>query len=564
MKRTLRIMLVVLVLSVVGALSISCGAGSDVAVVTQEQLATVQRGDLTIDITAVGNLAFSHREELAFEVSGTVSEILVEVGDFVEGGQALAKLDDTSTLSLQKAVVQAEINLESAEENLEEAQNPYTDLDIAQTEAVVVDVRIALEAAQEALEEAENPFTESDIVQAELAVINAEIALNMAEKNFERAEAQYKRNRSVPEWRRDYEQKQAQLAIAEFDLAEAEQSLADMKAGADPLEVEQKQKQLALAQATLKKSEDDLAEILGSVDSLEVKLKQSEVASAQATLDEAIERLEMATMATPFAGIITSINVEAGEAVNANQVVIELVDSGKFEADILVNETDIFNIRLGAEAIIQVDALSGISLPAKVTFFSPTATIQQGVVNYNVTVEMESFPAVMGEGLEARQEARQSISSGEFPERIRQAIEAGLISQQQAEEMMKRIQEGEMPLPPRGEQLPVMIPEDFRLREGLTVTVSIILEERNDVLLVPNAAITSSVGQAYVKVVSPDDVIEDRPVTIGISNWQYTEIVEGLSEGEKVIVPQGTTMEQALQEDPQGGIRIPGMGGFGR
>ena len=41
-------------------------------------------GDPIIDITAVGNLAFSHQEELTFEVSGTVGEVLVEVGDSVE------------------------------------------------------------------------------------------------------------------------------------------------------------------------------------------------------------------------------------------------------------------------------------------------------------------------------------------------------------------------------------------------------------------------------------------------------------------------------------------------
>jgi len=51
-------------------------------------------GDLIIDITAVGNLAFSHREELTFEVSGTVEEVLVEVGDPVEIRTTLASATD--------------------------------------------------------------------------------------------------------------------------------------------------------------------------------------------------------------------------------------------------------------------------------------------------------------------------------------------------------------------------------------------------------------------------------------------------------------------------------------
>ncbi len=436
--RTLKIMLIVLVLSVVGALSIGCGPGSDAAVVTEEQLVTVQRGDLTIDITAVGNLSFAYEEGLTFGVEGTVGEVLVEVGDSVEEGQVVAKLDDTSVISLQEAVSQAEINLEQArinlrdaEENLEEAQNPYTELDIAQAEAAVVNAMVALEAAREALEEAENPSTESDIVQAELAVINAEIAQDRAQDNFERAEAQYKRNRSVQAWEWDYEQKQKELAIAEFNLAEAEETLVEMMAGADPLEVEQKQKQLAVAQANLEEADDALAEIeawIEGVIDVGVELKQLEVATAQAALGEAIERLEMATMIAPFAGIVTLVNVDAGEAVNANQAVIELVDPDKFAAEILVGETDILNVRPGAEASIRVDSISGISLPAQVTFIAPTATIQQGVVNYKVKVEIQSLQAMMLEWPEARQEARPDISSGEFPERIIQAIEAGLIT----------------------------------------------------------------------------------------------------------------------------------------
>jgi len=355
-------------------------------------------------------------------------------------------------------------------------------------------------------------------------------------------------NRTVPEWRWDYEQKQKELAIAEFDLAEAEDDLADMKDGADTLEVEQKQKQLAVAQANLKEAEDDLAEIQawieGDVGSREVELKQLEVATtqaalevdiAQAALDEAIERLETATMVAPFAGLITSVNAEVGNAVSANQVVIELVDPTKFEADILVSEMDIFQVKLGGEAWVQIDAMSGINLPAKVTHISPTATIQAGVVNYKVRVEIESLETVMQE----RQETRQDISSGELPEQLRQAIEAGRITQEQAEEMMRRMQEGGMPLPPGDGLLPMML-EDFQLREGLTVTVSIIVEERDDVLLVPNGAIIRQGLETYVQVLE-DGVIEQRSIITGISDWQYTEVIEGLSEGEKVVIPETTT-----------------------
>jgi len=496
--RISKIMLISLVICVVSVLSISCGPESDSAVVAEEQVATVQRGDLTIDITAVGNLAFSHQEGLTFESDGTVEGVLVEVGDYVEEGQVLAKLDDASIISLQEAVAQAKINLRDAE-SAEEAA-------VTLAESAVADARVALEDAQEALEDAEDPYSELDIAQAELDVINAEIALERAQEDLDRARERYVKNRTVTEWAQDYKQKQKELDVAELDLAEAEETLAEVRAGADPLEVEQKQKQLALAQANLKEAEEELASMLG------LELKQSEVASAQAALDEAIERLEMATMVAPFAGIVTSVNADSGDVVSADQMVIELADPDKFEAEVLVSEMDILNTQSGAQATIQVDAMSGVILPAEVTSISPIATIQSGVVNYEVKVETESLQAIM--------EQRQQEQVGQ-PEK------------------------------------PTMMPEELRLKEGLTITVSIILDERNDVLLIPNSAITSSTGQAYVKVVSPDGVIEDRPVTIGISNWQYTEIIEGLSEGEQVVAPQGTTTESTTSQERPRGILIP-------
>jgi len=79
--RILKIMLIVLVLCVVSAFSIGCSPESDSTAVTEEQVVAVQRGDLTIDITAVGNLALAYEEELTFEVGGTVGEVLVEDGD---------------------------------------------------------------------------------------------------------------------------------------------------------------------------------------------------------------------------------------------------------------------------------------------------------------------------------------------------------------------------------------------------------------------------------------------------------------------------------------------------
>jgi hypothetical protein len=74
---------------------------------------------------------------------------------------------------------------------------------------------------------------------------------------------------------------------------------------------------------------------------------------------------------------------------------VQIADPNKIEAQILVSETDIFSIALGKDASVSVDALSGLSFPAKLTRIAPTATVSQGVVNYSVVVELTSLTPVL-------------------------------------------------------------------------------------------------------------------------------------------------------------------------
>jgi HlyD family secretion protein len=79
-------------------------------------------------------------------------------------------------------------------------------------------------------------------------------------------------------------------------------------------------------------------------------------------------------------------------------------------------------------------------------------------------------------------------------------------------------------------------PPDFELKVGMSADTDIIINERKNVLLVPSRAITqNSQGNPIVKVVVGDR-IEERPVVTGISDGYDTEIVDGLNEGEVVVV----------------------------
>ena len=581
--KILKILLITIFIVALAVPALGCGTESDEAESPETQVVTVQRGDLTIDITAAGNLALSHTEDLAFDLfyqEGTVEEVLVEEGDIVTEGQVLASLDtegwednleelQDKLTAAERALTTKEHALVQAEREVIDAERTVTDKEdaVATAEHLVTTKELAVSQAQLNLDTAEYNLSQIDEVkEAQDAVDDAEDNLRLV-KMVLMGELGGGLQGDFAYW---WELK----ALAEDDLVKVQEELqeiledssltlsSDVALDVAAKQLLVKQKQLALEDAQLAVDDAEKA-----VDDAKYNLKEAkldvedaihdvedanlDVKDARKALVDAQEELEEANSKSPiivalFDGFITKVNVEGGDEVLSGTVAVQLADPSKFEAAILVSEMDILQVKEGGEASVQVDAMSGLTLPAKVTHISPTATIQSGVVNYEIKVEVESLEAVMQERQETRQEAMQNITSGELPDKLKQAIEAGQITQEQAEEMMKQQQQGL-----QSGQAPTMMPEDFQLREGLTVTVSILVDERTDVLLVPNSAITRREGQTYVQVVPADGAPEERAIQTGISDWQYTEVTSGLSEGEQVVV-MTTAAPNSTNSAPRG------------
>jgi len=80
------------------------------------------------------------------------------------------------------------------------------------------------------------------------------------------------------------------------------------------------------------------------------------------------------------------------------------------------------------------------------------------------------------------------------------------------------------------------VPENSAIKIGMSAEADIILDKRSNVLLVPDRAIEEdNEGNPVVKVMV-NEQIQERPVDIGISDGYQTEIVDGLNEGETVVV----------------------------
>jgi RND family efflux transporter MFP subunit len=296
--------------------------------------------------------------------------------------------------------------------------------------------------------------------------------------------------------------------IATLDTSEWETQLITLKEG-----LLQAKMSLENAEMNLEKTEEattsEFREWQIEIDEMQVTLAEDHLKDAEKALEEANEASPEVT--APFDGFITKVNVSGGDEVKKGTVAATLADPNEFAVDILVSEMDISQVDVGRKGIVKADAAPTISLPAKVTHISPTATIQQGVVNYKVTVEVESPEAV----------AQEQQTAGQA----------------------------------------VVTPKTSQFREGMSVTVNIIIQEKKDVLLVPNGAITTQGGQSYVQMISSNSTIAWKAIKTGITNDVNTEVTDGLSQGERVVLPQTTTTTTTTQQGGQGGgMFIPGIG----
>jgi hypothetical protein len=98
---------------------------------------------------------------------------------------------------------------------------------------------------------------------------------------------------------------------------------------------------------------------------------------------------------------------------------------------------------------------------------------------------------------------------------------------------------------------------DKQIRPGMTANVTVVVEQRDNILLVPNRAVRASGKQKIVNVLL-DGKSTPVNVTLGMSGDTQSEVVSGLNEGDVVVVQQTTT----TTSQGGGGFGGPG-GGFG-
>ncbi len=377
---------VVVVVGGLGLIGYQYVAGRQQAIAEAQasmETAVVRRDTLLVTVDATGSLAPNDEVALAFLSSGRVAEVPVEVGDVVQAGDVLVRLDDAGA---REAVAEAELQVAQAE----------VDLALAQIEAEAGVAQADLDAAQAEYDEtaALSARVGDQLASARINLERAQDAFADAQENYNEVwdpardwELQIKRMKDALEAER--ESTEQALRNAQLDLEEAQANYSLAVADISESEVKNAQEKLLNAQVALESEPLQLEQLENALEQARLQLE-----SAQRALEETV-------LTAPVDSTVTSLDVEIGETASAGQAVVVLSGLTTLEVEINLDETDVPRVSVGQEAQITLDAFPDAELTGEVTSIAPVAQTESGVVLYPVTVQLSPTQLPIRAGMTA-------------------------------------------------------------------------------------------------------------------------------------------------------------------
>ena len=483
----------------------------------------VQQGDLTLSASGSGELVPAHEVALGFQAGGVLVEVLVEVGDHVNEGDVLARLDDTEA---QYQVAQAQIVMRQAELQLVKLVADPSAADLASSQATLTSAQaemanlIALASAEE-LAGARNELTSAQAALAELSagpsdqeIIVAKADIEKAQVDLQQAQAEYDKyawkqgfeaspqSAALQQATIDYERVKAnyELTISESTVAQVSSALAkvaqaqaalnELEQGPDPADLIAAEAKVAQAQAALE-------ELLAGTSAMDLESAELDVEQARLNLTSAQQELAERELRAPFAAVVTAVEGSTGELVGTSPTspFITLADLEEPWVRFWVEESDLTSIAVGNPVNIIFEALPDNTFTGEIIRVKP------------VLVTISGTPAI---------QSWASVDLSGHP---------------------------------------------AQLLSGMTVDeVEIIAAEARDVLLVPIQALREMGSDQYaVFVVESDGDLELRQVEVGLKDLVNAEILSGLELGEQISLgvetsSQGLVQPPAEGSPPTGGI----------
>lgn len=482
------------------------GCGSDSSSVAAEVIFSeyqVTRGNLADVVLASGQVAALESETLTYEtVEGRVSQIHFQASQQVHQDDIIVQLD---TSDLERDLLEANADLDVARIQLELAQGDATEADILQADADLLQAEAHLAQAEVDLALAES----QGLQDLRDAVADAQYALEKAQRQLELT---------------TLTSHASKIREIEYDQAYFERALRDAVS-----EDEATAAQEALLNTTMELNSERLArEAALARDQDAVTGAEEALASAQAALQRALTGQYDPAAEARLAYERAQLDVE--DAREASAQVREGPDPDALEK----GETK-YDAALATVESIE-DAIEDSSMKAPfdgvlydlyveigdlVTASDPVAYVVSPD-DLRITAYASEVDVVrLGVGQEVR------ISFDAKPGRL---VPGELVS-----------------VSPRGEsQGGVSVyeieaafdPSDLDISPGMTASLRIVVGEREDVLLVPAAALKSSSQGLYaVEALDSSGNWTERAIDVGISDGIYVEVLDGLSEGDTVRLP---------------------------
>jgi HlyD family secretion protein len=321
---------------------------------------------------------------LTFKVAGTVEDVMVEMGDVVAEGQVLSTLKETS---LPASVITAQADLLAAEKALD---------DLRESSLQLAQAQMALAHAKDALKDAEYMWrVRQEGYRASASTLEAAKArVVIAEDSLEAAKSFYSRVSGDPLESANKAEALLRVTSAQTQLDSAKRALNWYQGR--PSEIDQAilDADVAEAQANVQDAQRALDRLVDGVDPADLEAARARVAAAQATV-------EMARIAAPFAGTITSVDVKPGDLVGAGTSGIGLADMREMLVDVSVSEIDVNRLAPGQEVSLVFDAVPDREYAGEVTEIGLSGTSVEGVVTFPVTVRLADFDDAVRSGMTA-------------------------------------------------------------------------------------------------------------------------------------------------------------------
>ncbi|HEY9851310.1 MAG TPA: efflux RND transporter periplasmic adaptor subunit [Leptolyngbyaceae cyanobacterium] len=477
---------------------------SDIANLT----VAVQSRNINLRITASGTVVPVQTVNLSPKTAGLLADLRVEQGDVVKQGQIIARMDNED---IQAQLLQARARLDQAKASLDKVRAGNRPEEIAQARARLAQAQAQLAQARAGSRPEEIAQARARLAQAQAQLTSvqtanpqqiaaAEAQVNAAQVRTDLAKTRVDRYQSLQQQgaitRDRFDEAMADYRTATANLEEARRRLAQVQLGTSPAEITQRQAAVKEAQQALDllqrgtrqeeiaQREAVVREAQQALDLLQRGSRPEDIAQARASVKEAEGRvaqiqvqLEDTIVKAPFDGVITQKYANVGAFVTPTT-------SGSNTA--ASTSTSIVAIARGLEILAKVPEVD-------------IGNIKQGQA---VEVVADAYPDQVFKGSVRLIAPEAVVDQNVTSFQVRVALDTGL----------------------------------DELRSGMNVDLTFLGKEVQGALVVPTVAIVTEKGQTGVMIPGKENKPEFRPVTIGTTIQDQTQILDGIKEGEQIYI----------------------------